>query len=136
MRYPIPADRFREISLSRADLTEGLGAAQVEERRRRHGANAIVAEPGSRWLEILGATTRDPMIWFLVATGVLYASIGQRREALILVAAIVPLIGMDAWLHRRSRISTRALRGRLASRVTAIRSGAPVSIPEIGRAHV
>jgi len=97
----------------------------------RFGANAIVDEPAGHWLELLLDTARDPMIWLLIGTGVLYALIGDRNEALVLFAAIVPVVGMDAWLHRRTRISTQGLRGRLASRATVLRDGAASVIPAV-----
>ena len=114
-----------------ADVSVGLSAAEVSERRVRFGANAIVDEPAGHWLELLLDTARDPMIWLLIGTGVLYALIGDRNEALVLFAAILPVVGMDAWLHRRTRISTQGLRGRLASRATVLRDGAASVIPAV-----
>lgn len=131
MRHPVPADRLADIALVRADTSAGLDGAQVGERRARFGDNLIVEEPRDRWRELLRETVRDPMIWFLVGTGLLYALIGDRVAALVLLAAIAPLVGMDLYLHRRTRMSTQALRGRLASRVTAIRDGAASQIPAV-----
>ena len=112
-------------------MSAGLCAAEVNERRVRFGANAVIDEPVGHWLELLRDTARDPMIWLLIGTGILYALIGDRNEALVLFAAIVPVVGMDAWLHRRTRISTQGLRGRLASRTTVLRDGAASVIPAV-----
>jgi Ca2+-transporting ATPase len=131
VRHPIPADRFPDIQESLAGEPRGLDSAQVAERRARFGANAIVDAPTGRWLELLGDTARDPMIWLLVGTGILYALIGDRREALVLFGAIVPVVGMDAWLHRRTRLSTQGLRGRLADRATVMRDGTACVIPAV-----
>jgi len=35
------------------------------------------------------------MLWFFAATSALYAIVGQQTEALTLLVAIQPLIGMD-----------------------------------------
>ncbi|HEY5558703.1 MAG TPA: HAD-IC family P-type ATPase, partial [Steroidobacteraceae bacterium] len=131
MRHPIPADRFPDIPESPAGALGGLDGAQVAERRARFGVNAIVEEPVGQWRELLRETARDPMIWLLVGTGILYALIGDHGEALVLFAAIAPLLGMDAWLHRRTRISTQGLRGRLADRATVMRDGAATVIPAV-----
>ncbi|MGE0030342.1 MAG: cation-translocating P-type ATPase [Steroidobacteraceae bacterium] len=131
MRHPVPSDRIAEITGALADVSAGLGAAEVGERRQRFGANTIVDEPVGHWLELLQDTARDPMIWLLIGTGVLYALIGDRNEALILFAAIVPVVGMDAWLHRRTRVSTQSLRGRLASRATVLRDGSTRVVPAV-----
>lgn len=131
MRHPIPADRFPGIQGSLTGEPRGLDSAQVAERRARFGVNAIVEEPTGRWRELLRDTARDPMIWLLVGTGILYALIGDRNEALVLFGAIVPVVGMDAWLHRRTRLSTQGLRGRLADRATVMRDGAACIIPAV-----
>ena len=131
MRHPVPSDRIAEITTALADVTAGLGAAQVSERRLRFGANAIIDEPVGHWLELLRDTARDPMIWLLIGTGVLYGLIGDRNEALVLFAAIVPVVGMDAWLHRRTRVSTQGLRGRLASRAMVLRDGSARMVPAV-----
>ena len=52
---------------------------------------------------------------FLVATGGLFAVIGEIREAIILAIALVPLAGMDLFLHRRTQASTASLGRRLAT---------------------
>lgn len=127
--HPVPADRIAELASGLADGAQGLAAAEVAERRARFGANAIVEEARGPWRELARDTARDPMIWFLVGIGILYALIGEPDQALILTGAIVPLIGMDAWLHRRTRISTRALSGKLASHAEVIRDGVAMVIP-------
>jgi len=129
VRHPIPADRIADIAAESADVARGLEATRVIDLRSRFGVNAIVDEPRGRWREVVRETVRDPMIWLLLGTAILYTAIGDRNEALILVAAIGPLVGMDVWLHRRTRISTQGLRGRLASRATVVRDGAVTVIP-------
>ena len=68
------------------------------------------------------------MPWFLAGTGALYAALGERAEALTLLASIVPLVGMDAFLHRRTRAATEGLRQRLATRARVVRDGAELEI--------
>ncbi|HEY7740566.1 MAG TPA: cation-transporting P-type ATPase [Steroidobacteraceae bacterium] len=131
MLHPVPADRIADIASGLADGAQGLAAAEVAGRRARFGANAIVEEARGPWRELMRETARDPMIWFLIGIGILYALIGEADQALILTGAIVPLIGMDAWLHRRTRISTRALSGRLASHAEVIRDGVATVVPAL-----
>jgi Ca2+-transporting ATPase len=131
VRHPVPSDRIAGITEALAGVTAGLGAAEVSERRLRFGANAIIDEPAGHWPGLLRDTARDPMIWLLIGTGVLYALVGDRNEALVLFAAIVPVVGMDAWLHRRTRVSTQGLRGRLASRTTVLRDGSASVVPAV-----
>jgi Ca2+-transporting ATPase len=103
----------------------GLAAGVADERRRRYGANDIVEAPAGGWLELARDTARDPMIWFLGATSAVYLAVGQRTEALTLLLAILPLVAMDAFLHRRTRASTEGLHSRLASTATVVRDDVP-----------
>lgn len=109
----------------------GLTAREAVAQRERFGSNRIAEVAGSPWRDLARETARDPMIWFLAGVGVLYALVGQRAEALTLLAAVAPLVGMDAYLHRRTQASIEGLRGHLAARATVVRDGARVEIPAI-----
>jgi Ca2+-transporting ATPase len=69
------------------------------------------------------------MIWFFAATSALYAGVGQVVEAVTLLAAIVPLVLMDVFLHRRTQASTEGLKSRLAERAGVMRDGELIDIP-------
>jgi Ca2+-transporting ATPase len=125
MRRPIPAGRL--VGLARAD--RGLDEAEAADRRAAFGANDIVETPPRAWRDLMRDTARDPMIWFLVGTSLLFGATGDYAEALVLLAATMPLIGMDAYLHRRTQASTTGLRGRMAIRARVVREGAVVEIP-------
>jgi Ca2+-transporting ATPase len=102
----------------------GLSSSEVTARRARHGYNEIVETRPTGWMDVLGDTIKDPMLWFLAFTSALFAVVGDYVEALIMAGATVPLIGMDASLHRRTQASTQGLRGRLAERATVLRDEA------------
>lgn len=124
MRRIIPADRLDGLT----SPTQGLTAAQAEA-RARFGPNDILEAPGGGWRALARDTARDPMIWFLFGTALLFSALGQAVEAATLLAAIVPLVGMDAYLHRRTRASTEGLASRLASTAQVHRDGALRTLP-------
>ncbi|MFN8947603.1 MAG: cation-translocating P-type ATPase, partial [Alphaproteobacteria bacterium] len=103
---------------------EGLTVGEAAARLARLGPNDILVVPPSSWKETLGDTLRDPMIWFLAGVSLLFAALGDYAEATVLALALVPLLGMDAWLHRRTQASTQGLASRLATQAVVIRSGA------------
>lgn len=121
---PIPPGRIPEG----LDANDGLSAAQVLA-QRVHGFNDIVADAGAGWRELARDTARDPMLWFLVLTAGLFALVGEATEALTLLVALVPLVGMDAFLHRRTRASTAGLASRLATTARVLRDGAWAELP-------
>jgi Ca2+-transporting ATPase len=109
----------------------GLSSAEAEARRRKYGTNDIVEVPGNPWGDLVRETARDPMIWFLVSTAGLYLALGSTVEALTLLSAILPLVGMDAYLHRRTQASTAGLQQKLASRAMVLRDGTWSELPAI-----
>ncbi|MDH5255294.1 MAG: cation-transporting P-type ATPase [Gammaproteobacteria bacterium] len=125
LRRPLPPER-------QADLPpglEGLTTPGVDARRRRYGSNDVIEAAAHTWRDLLRDTARDPMLWFLLGTSVLFAAIGDTTEALVLLAALVPFVGMDAFLHRRTQASTQGLRSRLASEATLMRDGTRQVLP-------
>jgi P-type Ca2+ transporter type 2C len=109
----------------------GLSAPEVAARRVRYGANEIVEAPRAGWRNVLRDTAKDPMIWFLAATAILFAVVGDRVGSFVMVGAMLPLVGMDAFLHRRTQASTHGLRSRLATEATVIRDGVRTAIPAV-----
>jgi len=124
MRRPFPTGRLDGL----ADTTLGLNDTEVAERRLRYGANDILSAPSAGWKELLRDTARDPMLWFLLGTSALYAVLGDTGEAMVLLVALVPFLGMDAYLHRRTQASTASLSGHLATRATVLRNGRRANI--------
>ena len=102
--------------------TLGLSTAQVGV-QRVYGFNDIVVHAARGWRDIARDTARDPQPWFLLSTAGLFALVGQVTESLTLLVALVPLLGMDAWLHRRTTASTAGLASRLASSARVLRDG-------------
>jgi Ca2+-transporting ATPase len=125
MRRAVPIDRLS----GSLDDDRGLGPVEAAERRARYGRNDIVEVVARPLWDLFRDTVGDPMIWFLAGTSALYASLGDRVEALTLLAALVPLVGMDAFLHRRTQASTEGLSSRLAATATVVRDGQPVLVP-------
>lgn len=107
---------------------QGLRADEARLRRERFGTNRILETAEPAWRALVRETVRDPMLWFLLATGGLYALLGERAEAWTLLVAALPLITMDAYLHRRTQASIEGLRSRLVARANAMRDGHWISL--------
>lgn len=101
----------------------GLTQHEVARQRAHYGRNLILASVSGGWVRLLQDTLRDPMLWFLLLTAAVHAALGERAEALILLLALLPLLGMDAWLHRRTQASLASLGEPLAAAVRVRRDG-------------
>ncbi len=122
---PVPIDRLQDLQ----DADRGLTGEEAAARRARFGANDIIVAPPVTWVDLVRDTLRDPMIWFLLGVSVLFAALGEYTEASILAIALVPLVGMDAYLHRRTQASTQGLASRLAATATVLRDGSAITVP-------
>lgn len=120
----VPLDRLEGVKEA-----AGLSAVEVARRRAVYGPNDIVETQSRAWRQLLRETARDPMLWFLALTSGAYLALGQHVEGAVLLAALVPLLGMDALLHYRTAASTESLSARLASHARVERDGA---VTEIG----
>jgi Ca2+-transporting ATPase len=100
-----------------------LTTPEAESRRQRYGANDILEVVGNPWRELAEETAKDPMIWFLVGTACLYFALGSTTESVVLLVALLPLVGMDLYLHRRTQASTAGLSRLLADHAAVLRDG-------------
>ena len=127
--------RTRSLPLVRLQqlisFDSGLSAAAAAERRVQYGGNDIVEVPGNPWLDLARDTAKDPMLWFFLGTGIIYALVGERVEAITLAVAILPLLLMDVFLHRRTSASVQGLKNRLASEAVVIRNDVDSRIPAV-----
>jgi P-type Ca2+ transporter type 2C len=119
MRIPVPLSRLRLPPLSPL----GLSAAAVAEQRAQYGTNVIVEGHLRSLSQRIRETAADPMLWFLLVTSAIYLLLGEVVEGVILLVAVLPLTGMDAFLHHRTQASTEGLEIRLAAQATALREG-------------
>ncbi|MCU0735398.1 MAG: HAD-IC family P-type ATPase, partial [Methylotetracoccus sp.] len=125
MRRDIPVSRLRHIPWG----GQGLSSQEAALRKQRFGPNAILEVAVNRWFELARDTLKDPMIWFLIGTGGIYAVLGSYIEAATLLVAMLPLAGMDAFLHRRTQASTEGLSRQLAQKSRVVRDGIAQEIP-------
>lgn len=127
--------RTRSLPLVRlqglTSLDRGLSASEAADRRVQYGGNDIVEVPGNPWLDLARDTAKDPMLWFFLGTGIIYALVGQRVEGITLAVAILPLLLMDVFLHRRTSASIQGLKNRLATEAAVIRNDATIRIPAV-----
>ncbi len=115
----VPLDRLDNLDSPQA----GLRSEQVETRRQQYGDNEILEKPPSGWLDLIRDTLKDPMLWFLLGTSGLFMVVGEWIDAVILLIALIPFLGMDFYLHRRTQASTAGLSHSLAVRTTVLRDG-------------
>ena len=101
------------------------GLSQDEARRRlaADGPNALPGSRGRGAFALLGSVSREPMFLLLIGAASLYVVLGDVREALVLAASIVVVLGITVVQERRTERALEALRDLSSPRALVVRDG-------------
>ncbi|HEX2671543.1 MAG TPA: cation-transporting P-type ATPase, partial [Polyangiaceae bacterium] len=106
----------------------GLTAAEVRLRREQYGVNEL---PTSRtrglWIDVLDLL-REPMSLLLLACGGIYAAVGDRQEALMLLGFVIFIMALTLFQERKTGRALATLRDLASPRALVIRDGERVRV--------
>ncbi|HLG69664.1 MAG TPA: cation-transporting P-type ATPase [Chloroflexota bacterium] len=106
----------------------GLTSAEAARRLRAIGRNEIVPRSRSeglrRWLRMAA----DPMVILLIAAALIYAALGEVRDAVVMTVALVPIVLVDLLLEGRAERTLDKLRQLTEPRVATLRDGTWTSV--------
>ncbi len=75
-----------ETSRAAVEFRRGLSEAEAQRRLASEGPNELPQSGRKSVLKIIGEVVREPMLALLVAGGAIYFMLGDRTEALMLLA--------------------------------------------------
>src|ERR1035437_7631364 len=105
------------------NVSDGLSAAQVAQRLREEGPNALPGGQYRTWLDIVRETAREPMFLLLLAAGSLYLVLGSLQEGLILFGFVLAMLGLTLYQEGKTERAIEALRDLTSPRALVIRDG-------------
>jgi len=112
------------LRMARADFRPGgLSSAEARERLLRDGPNRLAVPRRRAGLDTLREILLEPMFLLLLAAGALYLALGERADALVLMAAVVVVIGITYVQERRTEHALDALRELASPRALVMRDG-------------
>jgi magnesium-transporting ATPase (P-type) len=119
-----------EESLGRLESSpEGISPAEAAARLERHGPNEVTTEREDPWWMLLVHQLRDPLIYILIAAGVITLVIGHEVDAAV-IAVVVLLNTLIGFVQEmRARKAMRALSALSAPQAEVIRGGEHRRIP-------
>jgi len=101
----------------------GLSEQEAIARLRKEGLNELPSsKPRSIWAIAL-SVFEEPMLLLLVACGVIYFTLGDAREAMVLLCFVFVIIGISLYQERKTERALEALRDLSSPRALVIRSG-------------
>jgi P-type Ca2+ transporter type 2C len=102
---------------------EGLTTAEARARLAVDGANALPTSERRTLRAIVFGVLREPMFVLLCAASGIYVVLGDLREALVLAASVVVILGITALQERRTERALEALRDLSSPRALVVRDG-------------
>ena len=106
---------------------EGLSEGEAERRLARFGPNALRSH-GARPLAVLVRQLRNPLLVLLVGAALVSIFVGERTDALIILAIVSLSVGLGFFNEFRSEQAVEALHSRLRHRARTVRGGRAESV--------
>ncbi|MGZ6971317.1 MAG: cation-transporting P-type ATPase, partial [Thermoanaerobaculia bacterium] len=107
----------------------GLSEAEAMSRLASEGPNELPSTR-RRSLAVLAAEIlKEPMILLLLACGGVYVLLGDREEALVLLASVFGVVGLSLFQSRKTERALDALRDLSSPRALVVRDGHERRIP-------
>ncbi|MDY6946201.1 MAG: cation-transporting P-type ATPase, partial [Pseudomonadota bacterium] len=107
----------------------GLTSAEAAQRLLRDGPNELPGQGPRSLARIAGEVVTEPMFLLLIAAAAIYVMLGDVREATILAASIVVVVGITIVQERRSERALSKLRDLSSPRALVIRDGMELRVP-------
>jgi Ca2+-transporting ATPase len=111
------------VGLSGPDELKGLSEEEARRRLRQDGPNELARREDRSLLHTIIEVLREPMILLLLFAGGLYVFLGDHAEAILLLASIALIIGIELYQERRTEHALEALRDLSSPRALVIRHG-------------
>lgn len=102
---------------------EGLTCEEAARRLEVDGYNELPSSRRRSVLRIGLDVLREPMFILLVAAGTSYLVLGDRKQAVVLLAFVFVIIGITFYQERKTERALEALRDLSSPRASVIRSG-------------
>ncbi|HEU4778507.1 MAG TPA: cation-transporting P-type ATPase, partial [Steroidobacteraceae bacterium] len=121
-----------------SDVLAGLSAAEARSRLEREGFNELPETGRRSLLRIVAEVIREPMFALLIGAAVLYAVLGDRGEAVLMLAFATISVSIAIIQQGRSEKALDALRDLTSPRALVIRDGQRVRAPgrEVARGDI
>ena len=116
-----------EVVTRLASASSGLTAQEAANRLRYFGPNAIRSH-GAQPLAVLGRQLRNPLLILLAAATIVSLIVGERTDAVIILAIVALSVGLGFFNEYRSERVVEALHASIHHRTLVLRDGAPVAV--------
>jgi Ca2+-transporting ATPase len=107
----------------------GLSREEAARRFAQDGPNQLPGGTQKSLFAIALGVTTEPMFLMLLVAGGIYLALGDRAEALFLLAFVFVVIGITLTQERKTQRALESLRDLSAPRALVVREGTEIRIP-------
>lgn len=119
-------DVLQEFQIS---LDTGLNTEQVSENEKKYGLNQLKETSKKTFLSKVIDQFKDFLILILLVASVVSFSIGEKTDAMIIVAIVIINAMLGLYQEGKAEKAIEALQKLAAPNANVIRNGAPISVP-------
>lgn len=113
----------------RISLDAGLNTEQVSENQKKYGWNQLKEANKKTFLSKVADQFKDFLILILLAASVVSFSIGEKTDAMIIVAIVIINAMLGLYQEGKAEKAIEALQKLAAPNANVIRNGVPISVP-------
>lgn len=110
-------------------VSDGLSHTEAMRRQEIEGLNELPTTQPKRLRNFIVEMLRDPMVFLLIACGLIYLMLGDPQEAIMLLGFLGIIIGITLYQERKAEHALEALRDLSSTRALVIRQGIRQRIP-------
>jgi len=117
---------MNDVSINNPSATNphaGLSSADARERLARDGHNEIPSATRRTTFTIAMGVASEPMFLLLIASAVIYLTLGDVREAAVLFASVFVILAITIFQEQKTERALEALRDLSSPRALVIRDG-------------
>lgn len=107
----------------------GLSEGAARERFESEGPNELPTSKSRPFLVLLKDVLAEPMVTLLLGCGTIYFVLGDRQEAIMLLAFLAVIVFITIYQERKTEHALEALRDLSSPRALVIRDGTKKRIP-------
>lgn len=108
---------------------KGLSSSDVLKRQKKFGYNELPDQNKKNVIKTIISLIAEPMIFLLLTTVTIYFFLGDKNEALLLLASFVGIIVIEFYQESKTEKSLQALKNLSSPISTVIRNGVKITIP-------
>src|SRR5436190_23216438 len=114
--------------MNSSENQHGLTTGQVITSREQHGSNTLEMSEDRVFLHVLKEVVLEPMFILLLAACIIYFTVGQYQEGIIMLVSIFLVAGISLFQEYRSKNAVQALKKISAAKANVLRNGITAKI--------